>query len=197
MLCLRNARPTVCGSAPATSRIPPATVDVVDLEIAAVIGDRIDVLIIPDNQVGSPWGTGRDFTLFAGERPAPAAGRLVPEAETERAWPWDGCGFAPVCSGIPPPWPDGVPLPRDIDRGADVFLYIERCPGPPETFTLVPIADASRVIQLEGAVWDGPIQMVGSTLLVRILGRTRGTARVPGRGVARALRVRRGTRCLV
>ena len=61
-------------------------------------------------------------------------------------------------------------MPRNIDRGADVFLYIERCPGPPETFTLIPIADASRVIELEGAVWDAPIQMVGSTLLVRIRG---------------------------
>ena len=170
LLCLRNGRPTVCGSAPAASRIPPATVDVVHLDIAAATGDRIDVLIVPGNQVGRPLGDiGRSFTLFAGERSSPPAGRPVPEAETERAWPWDGCGFTRLLRD-PPPWRESVRLPAKVDRGADVFLLIERCPGPPETLTLVPIADASRVIKLEGAVWSGPIQMVSSTIVVRIRG---------------------------
>ena len=170
VLCLRNGKPASCGSDPAASRIPPATVAVVDLQIAAAIGDRIDVLIVPDNQADGPLrGTGIGIPLFAGERPAPAVGRLVPEAETERAWLRDGCGFARLLRD-PPPWREAVRLPANVDRGADVFLLIERCPGPPETLTLVPIADASRVIKLEGAVWDGPIQMVGSTLVVRIPG---------------------------
>ena len=169
LLCLRNGRPTVCGSAPAASRIPPATVDVVHLDIAAATGDRIDVLIVPDNQVPGPWGTGHSFLLFAGGRSSPPAGRPAPEVETERAWPWDGCGFARLLRD-PPPWHEGVRLPVRVDRGADVFLLIERCPGPPETLTLVPIADASRVIKLEGAVWSGPIQVVSSTIVVRIRG---------------------------
>ncbi len=169
LLCLRNGRPTVCGSAPAARLIPPATVDVVHLDIAAATGDRIDVLIVPDNQVPGPWGTGHSFLLFAGGRSSPPAGRPVPEAETERAWPWDGCGFTRLLRD-PPPWHEGVRLPVRVDRGADVFLLIERCSGAPETFTLVPIADASRVIELEGAVWSGPIQMVGSTLVVRVRG---------------------------
>ncbi len=170
LLCLRNGQPASCGSARADSLIPPLAFDFVDLEIAAETGNRLDVLIVPDNQVGSGLGgTGHGKTLFAGERSSPAPGRLVPEAETERAWPWDGCGFARLLRD-PPPWRESVRLPRKVDRGADVFLLIERCPGPPETFTLIPIADASRVIQLGGAVWDGPIQMVGSTLLVRVSG---------------------------
>ena len=71
LLCLRNGRPTVCGSAPAASLIPAATVDVVHLDIAAATGDRIDVLIVPDNQVPGPWGIGHSFLLFAGGRSSP------------------------------------------------------------------------------------------------------------------------------
>ena len=131
VLCLRNGRPTVCGSAPAASRIPPATVDVVDLEIAAVIGDRIDVLIVPDNQVRRPAEGHRAAasrcSRVSGRSRRPAGS--APEAETERAWPWDGCGFARLLRD-PPPWRESVRLPRKVERGADVFLLIERCPGP-------------------------------------------------------------------
>lgn len=170
LLCLRNGKPTSCGSAPTDSLIPPRSIAFVDLEISATTGDRLDVLIVPDNQVGGPrGGTGLGKKLFVGERPAPAAARPVPEAETERAWPWEGCGFARLLRD-PPPWRESVRLPADVDRGADIFLLIERCPGPPETLTLIPIADASRVIEMEGEVWGGPIRMEGSTLLVRVPG---------------------------
>ena len=49
LLCLRNGKPASCGSAPASSRIPPAT-SALSISRSPPRGDRIDVLIVPDNQ---------------------------------------------------------------------------------------------------------------------------------------------------
>lgn len=165
IVCLRNSRQIPCSSTGNSAlndlSVPSNAMAFIPITITSELGDRIDLLILPIEQVGLPFQTSVGIPAFASARRPMAPVVKIPERN--RVWPFEGCGFARLLKQRPPI--DSHMIPGTVARDSELFLLIETC-APDERVRLAVVGDRRGVVDIQEDLWKMDVQLEGTTALI-------------------------------
>lgn len=168
ILCLHNAAQIPCSPQADIWRFEaePTTGMIVTATFTTSPGDRLAFLVISENEAQRPFPVAHDRIAYVDHRPPPPAAPL--DAPEHRAL-FGGCDFLALIRDPEDSTPNNFNLHHGIPAGQPMYLLIQLCnPTGREIIQLVPIADSSRVFEIDDPFWRQPIRLKGKATLLKI-----------------------------
>lgn len=170
VLCLKNQAQVSCTPEVGVWQItlPPQTMVLAPIHIAAAPGDRLVFLTMPQDEPQRPMQTSKVKWAFVEQLPD-ALLHWVDGAEHQKVF--GGCNFGII---IKDPYSYNDPANKhfvgvSLPFGTPLYLLLQLChPTGNEYVQLVPVANRLTVVNLPGELWHSPVHLTSENTLIPI-----------------------------